>query len=177
MPKAHRAAARSTDVSRELGVWNAFSDTAFDGRGGDGAGGTAARAHRGGLFGAAPASHHVGRPDVDSGNDTGVSAVLHWRTYYAVDCITDWTCVAAGVAQFGSGVGSTFLPLQAMAAIARSGYRFVASDGGIFNNGPSSGGSAPFLGSMGGQHLNAPIVGMATMPAGDGYYEVAAEAG
>jgi hypothetical protein len=47
MPKADRAAARNTDVSRELGVWNAFSDTAFDGRVGDGAGGTAARAYRG----------------------------------------------------------------------------------------------------------------------------------
>ena len=33
-----------------------------------------------------------------------------------------------------------------MAPIARSGYRFVASDGGIFNYGTG----APFLGSMGG---------------------------
>jgi hypothetical protein len=98
-------------------------------------------------------------------------------TYYAVDCITDWACVTAGVAQFGSGGGSTYLPLQAMAPIPRNGYRFVASDGGIFNYSPSSGGGAPFLGSMGGQRLNAPIVGMATMPAGDGYYEVAADGG
>ncbi|HEY1650905.1 MAG TPA: hypothetical protein VGG09_03400, partial [Acidimicrobiales bacterium] len=80
--------------------------------------------------------------------------------YYAVDCITDWACVAAGDAQMS---GSNYLPLEAMAPIARSGYRFVASDGGIFNYGAG----APFLGSMGGQPLNAPIVGMATMPAGD----------
>ena len=35
-----------------------------------------------------------------------------------------------------------------------SGYRFVATDGGIFSF------AAPFLGSMGGHHLNRPIVGM-----------------
>ena len=93
--------------------------------------------------------------------------------YAAVDCLTDWACIAVGSVQ----MTSTFLPLEAMAPIARSGYRFVASDGGIFNYGPSSGGGAPFLGSMGGQHLNAPIVGMATMPAGDGYYLVAADGG
>jgi hypothetical protein len=36
------------------------------------------------------------------------------------------------------------------------GYWEVASDGGIFTFG-----DAQFLGSMGGQHLNAPVVGMA----------------
>ena len=35
------------------------------------------------------------------------------------------------------------------------GYWFVASDGGIFTYG-----DAPFRGSMGGQHLNQPMVGM-----------------
>ena len=59
------------------------------------------------------------------------------------------------------------------APIARTGYRFVASDGGVFNYGSG----APFLGSMGGQPLNKPIVGMAVMPAGDGYYLVASDGG
>ncbi len=36
-----------------------------------------------------------------------------------------------------------------------SGYRFVASDGGIFSY------NAPFFGSMGGKPLNKPVVGMA----------------
>ena len=53
------------------------------------------------------------------------------------------------------------------------GYRFVAQDGGVFNYGSG----APFLGSMGGTHLNAPIVGMAVMPGGDGYYLVASDGG
>jgi hypothetical protein len=38
---------------------------------------------------------------------------------------------------------------------AGSGYRFVASDGGIFSY------NAPFYGSMGGKPLNKPVVGMA----------------
>jgi hypothetical protein len=36
-----------------------------------------------------------------------------------------------------------------------SGYRFVATDGGIFSY------NAPFFGSMGGHPLNKPVVAMA----------------
>ena len=50
------------------------------------------------------------------------------------------------------------------------GYRTVAADGGIFSF------CQPFLGSMGGQHLNAPMVGMAETPGG-GYWEVASDGG
>ena len=46
---------------------------------------------------------------------------------------------------------------------AATGYWEVAADGGIF-----SFGDATFLGSMGGTPLNAPIVGMAATPSGDG---------
>ncbi len=52
------------------------------------------------------------------------------------------------------------------------GYRLVATDGGTF-----SFGSLPFCGSMGGQPLDAPIVGMAATPDGGGYWEVAADGG
>ena len=41
---------------------------------------------------------------------------------------------------------------------SQPGYRLVASDGGVFSF------CEPFLGSMGGQHLNTPIVGMAETP-------------
>ena len=51
------------------------------------------------------------------------------------------------------------------------GYRMVASDGGIFSF------CQAFLGSMGGQHLNAPMVGMAETPGGAGYWEVASDGG
>jgi lysophospholipase L1-like esterase len=53
-----------------------------------------------------------------------------------------------------------------------SGYWEVASDGGIF-----SFGDAGFFGSMGGQTLNEPIVGMAALNGRQGYWLVAADGG
>jgi len=88
---------------------------------------------------------------------------------YGVDCLTNWACVAVG----NSANGPDSLPLEISAPIARSGYRFVGSDGGIYNYGSG----APFLGSMGGTKLNSPVVGMATMPGGDGYDLVASDGG
>jgi hypothetical protein len=52
------------------------------------------------------------------------------------------------------------------------GYRFVASDGGVFDFG-----DAPFYGSAGGTPLNAPVVGMAATPSSDGYWLVASDGG
>jgi phosphatidylserine/phosphatidylglycerophosphate/cardiolipin synthase-like enzyme len=57
-------------------------------------------------------------------------------------------------------------------APATSGYWEAAGDGGIF-----AFGSAQFYGSMGGQHLNAPVVGMAATPDDHGYWEVASDGG
>jgi peptidoglycan/xylan/chitin deacetylase (PgdA/CDA1 family) len=75
----------------------------------------------------------------------------------------------------GSPVRSN-LPLVGAALAGTSspagGYWEVASDGGIF-----SFGTATFHGSMGGQALNAPIVGMAPGPPGGGYWELAADGG
>ena len=48
----------------------------------------------------------------------------------------------------------------------------MASDGGIF-----AFGDANFYGSMGGQHLNAPMVGMARTPDSLGYWTVASDGG
>jgi peptidoglycan hydrolase-like amidase len=52
------------------------------------------------------------------------------------------------------------------------GYWLDASDGGVF-----SFGNALFYGSMGGTHLNQPIVGMAATHDSGGYWEVAADGG
>ena len=52
------------------------------------------------------------------------------------------------------------------------GYWEVASDGGVF-----AFGDAAFYGSMGGQPLDAPVVGMAATPDGKGYWEVASDGG
>ncbi len=132
----------------------------------------------------------VGGVWTDSGGSTQVTEAFTWNgqswsaaaspnatgavetSFTGVDCVTNWACVAVGTSQELTSTANE-QPFNAMAPIARSGYRFVASDGGIFNYGAG----APFLGSMGGQHLNAPIVGMATMPAGDGYYLAASDGG
>ncbi len=52
------------------------------------------------------------------------------------------------------------------------GYRFVASDGGIFDYG-----DAGFWGSTGSLRLNAPVVGMAVTPSTNGYWMVASDGG
>src|ERR1035437_6636935 len=52
------------------------------------------------------------------------------------------------------------------------GYWMVASDGGVFTFG-----NAQFYGSMGGQQLNAPIVGIVSTPDGQGYWLIASDGG
>ncbi len=52
------------------------------------------------------------------------------------------------------------------------GYRFVGSDGGVFDFG-----NAPFEGSTGNLTLQKPIVGMAATPTGNGYWLVASDGG
>jgi L,D-peptidoglycan transpeptidase YkuD (ErfK/YbiS/YcfS/YnhG family) len=53
-----------------------------------------------------------------------------------------------------------------------AGYWIVAANGGVFTFG-----DAHFYGSMGGQSLNAPMVGMAATPDGGGYWLVASDGG
>ena len=52
------------------------------------------------------------------------------------------------------------------------GYRFVASDGGVFDFGDAS-----FWGSTGSIRLNQPVVGMAPTPSTEGYWLVASDGG
>jgi hypothetical protein len=51
------------------------------------------------------------------------------------------------------------------------GYRLAATDGGVFSF------CQAFYGSMGGTHLNRPIVGLAATPDGGGYWLVASDGG
>ena len=80
------------------------------------------------------------------------------------------------VAMPTGGCGNTVVfglnnPVVGVAGAAVGGW-LVASDGGIFALC-----GAPYFGSMGGFHLNQPIVGMAATPDGQGYWEVAADGG
>ena len=67
---------------------------------------------------------------------------------------------------------NAFSPSITIVVSSASSYWLVASDGGIFSFGDAS-----FQGSTGGQHLNQPIVGMASTPDGQGYWLVASDGG
>lgn len=54
----------------------------------------------------------------------------------------------------------------------KDGKWVFAADGGVFCLG-----DAPFFGSMGGQHLNAPVVDLIPTPTGNGYWLIAGDGG
>jgi hypothetical protein len=85
-----------------------------------------------------------------------------------IDNNKGWAVGGSGTIVVRPAVGKA----EASCALSGSGYRMVASDGGIF-----SFGEAKFYGSTGDVALNKPIVGMATTPAGDGYWLVASDGG
>jgi hypothetical protein len=74
-----------------------------------------------------------------------------------------------------SGDGAVATPIKvtwSTAPVPTSGYRFVASDGGVFDFG-----NAFYYGSTGAMTLNKPVVGMAATPDGKGYWLVASDGG
>jgi hypothetical protein len=86
---------------------------------------------------------------------------------------TNYTCGAARrLFVAATSLPAVSAPVQCTAPVNPSGYRMVASDGGIFDFG-----NLPFCGSEGGHTLNKPIVGMAATPDGGGYWEVASDGG
>lgn len=90
--------------------------------------------------------------------------------YYMV--ASDGGVFAFGDAVFRGSMGAVRLnrPVNGLVPTAdNTGYWLIASDGGVFAF------EAPFLGSMGGRHVNQPVVGMARY--GDGYLMVASDGG
>jgi SpoIID/LytB domain protein len=70
------------------------------------------------------------------------------------------------------GLPSDWFTFGGQASGGVGGYWIDAADGGVF-----SFGSAQFFGSMGGQPLNQPIVGIASTSDAGGYWEVASDGG
>ena len=97
------------------------------------------------------------------------TATANFAYLEAVNCIGGQYCVAVGGYE---PLGDNDQTLIESAAITRPGYRFVASDGGVFNYGGAS-----FNGSAGSLTLNKPVVGMAATPDGGGYWLVASDGG
>ncbi len=92
---------------------------------------------------------------------------------YGVACSLGAQCFASGLAETNPNT-STLQPLLEETTLPSMGQGFeaTATDGGVFAYG-----DAGFYGSMGGHHLDAPIVGMATTRDGGGYWLVAADGG
>ena len=95
----------------------------------------------------------------------------------SVSCVPSVGCVADGSTLTNpNGNGDpglrAFIEQLTFPPASSQGTVLAARDGGVFAYG-----TAPFEGSMGGQHLNAPIVGVATTPDGQGYWLVASDGG
>jgi hypothetical protein len=95
----------------------------------------------------------------------------------SVSCVPSVGCLADGSTLTNPNGNSdpglrSFVEQLTFPPASSQGTVLAARDGGVFAYG-----TAPFEGSMGGQHLNAPIVGIATTPDGQGYWLVASDGG
>jgi hypothetical protein len=108
-------------------------------------------------------------PPVGAPRPTVVPGPSPWASTLGVDRL-------GRVRTANGGVGTTVIRTQRAVAVARTPTGrggWVATAGG----GVVAFGDAPYYGSMGGTHLNRPIVGMAATPTGKGYWLVATDGG
>ena len=131
-----------------------------------------------GFFGD-PAATYAGVPREFVPNGTAIVATPNGKGYWVLSVgLSGLGSVMAfgDAAPFGDPLGAQLahagVPVGMAATPDGKGYWIVDSDGGVFTFG-----DAPFLGSMGGRRLNAPVVGMAATPDGRGYYLAAADGG
>ena len=97
--------------------------------------------------------------------DQGLSGLGSVQNFGDAVNFGDETTIAHGTAHVGK-------PVALAATHDGKGYWIVDSDGGVF-----SFGDAAFYGSMGGKHLNAPVVGIAVTSDGNGYWLAGADGG
>ena len=114
-------------------------------------------------------SVHLPPPPAGAPRPTSAPAPSPWAATLAVDRV-------GRVHTVNGGVGTNVAHTQHAVAVARTptglGGWVAAADGSVF-----SFGDARYFGSMGGHHLNRPIVGMAATPTGKGYWLVATDGG
>ncbi len=95
----------------------------------------------------------------------------------SVTCLRGTSCWATGSSVTNPNGGNnpglqSLIEQLVLPPSSNQGIVLTARDGGIFNLG-----NAPFSGSMAGQPLDEPIVGIAATPDGNGYWEVASDGG
>jgi hypothetical protein len=114
------------------------------------------------MFGSDPAT---GVTVVSSSEVTAISPAGTGTVHVTVTT-PGGTSAASATDRFGYVAPST------RPSSGAQGYWLTASDGGVF-----AFGSAGYFGSMGGKHLNAPVVGVEATPDGGGYWLVARDGG
>jgi outer membrane protein assembly factor BamB len=110
--------------------------------------------------------------DPSTGNPVQQFSLVSVANHFPTPSVADGLLLAAASNQVHAFTGPDGLPPPPTPAPPRAGYWTVASDGGVF-----AFGGAAFHGSMGGQRLVAPVVGMAATADGGGYWLVASDGG
>ncbi len=94
----------------------------------------------------------------------------------SIGCVPSVGCITGGSTLTSPGGNDPgfrpFIEQLTFPPASNQGLLLSARDGGVFAYG-----TAAFVGSMGGRHLNAPIVGVAPTPNGRGYWLVGADGG
>jgi hypothetical protein len=112
---------------------------------------------------------HLPPPPAGAARPTAAPAPSPWAPTLAVDQFGRVHTVNGGV---GTNIPRTWNAVAVARTPTGRGGWVAGSDGAVF-----AFGDARFYGSMGGRHLNQPIVGMAATPSGKGYWLVATDGG
>ena len=121
------------------------------------------------ILGSQPGELGPGGPSFFMANGTLRMAFAAWS---GATGLRNGGARAMYMAAVSFGAGGVPILTPANMVPDEKGYWLAASDGGIF-----SFGNAPFLGSMGGIALRAPVVGVAPTLDHGGYWDVAADGG
>jgi hypothetical protein len=112
---------------------------------------------------------NAGKKSTATTNTSGNATFTDTSTTTGTDSVEATTVTTKGTTLISNAATVTWTSTLTSSV---TGYWEVGGDGGVF-----SFGSAQFYGSMGNKTINAPVVGMASLPTGKGYWLVAKDGG